>query len=141
VLGRRDEVEDVVHDTFLAAHRGLKTLRHPSEARTWLTTVALRIARRRLRLRKVRGWVGFDDVADDAQVADPSASAHDRALLAAVYRALDALSVEERLAWSLRYLQGERVEEVAALCGCSLATAKRRIASAQISLQEVLGDG
>jgi len=103
--------------------------------------VVLRIARRRLRLRKVRGWVGFDDVADDAQVADPSASAHDRALLASVYRALDALSVEERLAWSLQYLQGERVEEVAALCGCSLATAKRRIASAQISLQEVLGDG
>src|SRR4051812_39145033 len=66
VLGRRDEVEDAVHDTFLAAHGGLKTLRHPSEARTWLTTVALRIARRRLRVRKVRGWVGFDEVADNA---------------------------------------------------------------------------
>ena len=31
------------------------------------------------------------------------------------------------------------LEEVAALCGCSLATAKRRIAEAQRILQEALG--
>jgi RNA polymerase sigma-70 factor (ECF subfamily) len=136
LLGRRDQVEDVVHDTFLAARRGLETLRQRSEARTWLATVALRVVRRRLRLRKVRGLIG----ADDAQLTEPSASAHDRALLAALYQALDTLEVEERLAWSLRQLHGERLEEVAALCGCSLMTAKQRIASAQISLQEALGD-
>ena len=54
-----------------------------------------------------------------------------RALLARVYQVLDKIAVEQRLAWTLRYVEGEKLERVAEQCGCSLATAKRRIASAQ----------
>jgi RNA polymerase sigma-70 factor (ECF subfamily) len=50
--------------------------------------------------------------------------------LAKVYAVLDALPSDERVAWSLRHVEGERLERVAELCGCSLATAKRRIAAA-----------
>ncbi len=141
ILGRRDEVEDVLHDVFLAGHKGLPGLQHPSQARAWLTAVTVRIARRRLRLRRVRSWIGLDEVPEGAEAVDAGANPHDHAVLSATFRALDQLGSEERLAWSLRYLQGERLEAVAAACGCSLATAKRRIASAQKRLQEVLGDG
>jgi DNA-directed RNA polymerase specialized sigma24 family protein len=40
------------------------------------------------------------------------------------------------LAWSLRHLEGERLEDVAERCGCSLATAKRWIATAQARLEK-----
>ena len=45
------------------------------------------------------------------------------------------------LAWSLRYMHEETVESVAELCGCSLATAKRRISAAQGRINEELSDG
>jgi len=47
---------------------------------------------------------------------------------------------QERLAWSLRYLEGEPLDMVAASCGCSLATAKRRISAAKRVIDEVFGD-
>ena len=68
-------------------------------------------------------------------------SAEDRVLLANVYRVLDRVPTAERVAWSLRYVEGVALDEVARLCECSLATAKRRIAAAQAQIHEELGDG
>ena len=64
-----------------------------------------------------------------------------RALLSRVYQVLDRIPVEQRLAWSLRYVEGEKLERVAEQCGCSLATAKRRIAAAHARIQGELIDG
>jgi RNA polymerase sigma-70 factor (ECF subfamily) len=66
-----------------------------------------------------------------------------RAELALLDGQLARLPVEERAAWILRHVDGYQLEEVAALCKCSLATAKRRIATADarvrasVELQEV----
>jgi RNA polymerase sigma-70 factor (ECF subfamily) len=42
------------------------------------------------------------------------------------------------VAWTLRHVEGESLEEVAVLCDCSLATAKRRIASAHEKIKQRL---
>jgi len=49
------------------------------------------------------------------------------------------VGVNARIAWTLRYLEQERIEDVARLCGCSKRTAKRRIASAQRAVKGALG--
>jgi RNA polymerase sigma-70 factor (ECF subfamily) len=54
---------------------------------------------------------------------------------------LDELPVEARMAFALHHLEGETLEVVARLCGCSLATAKRRVAVAHERIREVFGDG
>jgi DNA-directed RNA polymerase specialized sigma24 family protein len=46
--------------------------------------------------------------------------------------ALGALGENDRAAWVLRYVEGYALEEVAILCHCSLATAKRRINKARL---------
>ena len=139
LLGRRDEVEDLVQDVFLAAHRARRKLRVRHEARRWLTVVAVRYARRRLRFRALRGWLRFDDH-EPENLVTPGATPEDNAFLAQVYALLDRQSIEERLAWTLRYVQGEKLAVVAELMGCSLATAKRRIASAQEAIARELAE-
>lgn len=141
LLGRDDEVDDVVQEVFLEAVRGLARVHDPLALRGWLATVTVRTARRRLHLRRLRGWLRLDPARDYEDVAAPGASPEQRVLLARVYRVLDALPVAPRLAWTLRYVEGESLEDVAALCECSLATAKRRIAAAQQAIQEVFGHG
>ena len=69
-----------------------------------------------------------------------SASPEERVLLSRVYTVLDELPAKERVAWTLRYLEGERLEDVAKLCGCSLATAKRWIARAHSAIEGVVSD-
>jgi RNA polymerase sigma-70 factor (ECF subfamily) len=140
LCGRSDEVDDIVQDVFLAAARGLRQLREPQAVKGWLATVTVRVTRRRLRLRRLWHVCGGSTPESYEQIAAPGASPEDQAVLARVYTILDGLRAADRIAWTLRYVEGERLERVALLCGCSLATAKRRIAAAQATIEQAMGD-
>jgi RNA polymerase sigma-70 factor (ECF subfamily) len=141
LLGRDDDVDDTVQEVFLAAVRGLRSIREPQAVKSWLACIAVRVARRKLRKRRMRSFFGLDDPATYGKVTDQAASPEQRALLARVYRVLDKMPTGNRIAWSLRYVEGEPLETVAALSGCSLATAKRRIRAAAQTIEEAFADG
>jgi RNA polymerase sigma-70 factor (ECF subfamily) len=141
ILGRRDEVDDLVQDVFLAAAKGLESVRDPKATKAWLATVTVRTARKKLKRRRLKMMLSLDDAGDYEDVTDRSASPEVRAMLKTVYQTLDRLPTDERIAWTLRYVEGEKLERIALLCGCSLATAKRRIGRAHGAIQEAVGDG
>ncbi len=140
LLGSDGEIDDVVQDVFMAAFEGLPRLREPAAVKGWLATVTVRKVRRRLRVRRTMAFFGFDDVPSRDEPVAPRADAEQQVLLRQVYRVLAEIPVEQRLAWALRHMQGERLEDVARLTGCSLATAKRRIAAAQETIEATLAD-
>ncbi len=141
ILGRRDQAEDVVQDVFVEAMRAADRLRQPQRARRWLAVVAVRKARRRLRRQRILRWFDRDAPPDYEELADPAAmSPREVALLRQLYQVLDRLPAGQRIAWTLRHVEGQCLSEVAALCGTSLATAKRRIAAAQRALEEATSD-
>lgn len=141
LLGREADVDDLIQEVFFAAFRQRDQLRDPTAAKNWLATIAVRTARRQLRRRRLRQFVGLDHGGPALELPDPQISPEKRALLARVYEILDSMGVERRLAWTLRYVEGEKLEVVAERCGCSLATVKRRIASAQALLLAEMEDG
>jgi RNA polymerase sigma-70 factor (ECF subfamily) len=137
---RAPDPEDVVQDVFLEAARGLRRLRDPSAVKAWLRTVCVRLVGRRLRRRRMWRFLGIDAEADERLLLiDAGTSAPDRLLLERVYRVLDQLPVQDRLAFALHHIEGETLEMVASLCRCSLATAKRRIARTQQAIESQLG--
>lgn len=138
LLGRPDEVDDLVQDVFVEAHKGFSSIRDPQNVKRWLGRVTVRVASRRLTRRRRWRFLRLGDDFDYSALPDPSASPEARALLSQVYRELDALPPKLRVAWTLRYVQGERLDQVALMCGCSLATAKRRIAAAHAALREAI---
>lgn len=144
LLGRDSEVDDLVQEVFIEALKGLHTVRDPNAIKGWLSIIAVRMARKKLRIRKVRSWFFGDRESDERAVerlvAD-GATPEQKALLAAVFLVLDRVAVAERLAWTLRVIEGEPLEEVARLCDCSLATAKRRIAAAQERIEKEVNRG
>ena len=140
LLGREDEVDDLVQEVFLSAVRGIHGLRDPDAAKAWLATVAVRNAHRRLRRRRVLRWLGLADEVSPDDLVDESVSPERRAKLVRVYALLDRLPPDQRVAWILRHVEGERLDVVARLCGCSLATAKRRITAAHEFLEGSLGE-
>jgi RNA polymerase sigma-70 factor (ECF subfamily) len=138
-LGRPHEIDDFVQDVFLHVHRGLHRVVDPGAIKGWLGAIAIRLALRQLRRRRLLRLVGLDEAPDYEAVADPALSPEDRALLAQTYRRLDTIPPRQRLAWTLRQIEGEPLEQVASLCGCSLATAKRWIESTQVALRTAPG--
>ena len=141
LLGRDDDVDDTIQEVFLAAVRGVSQVRDPGAVKGWLARVTVRAARQRLRKRSLRRLVGLDEPAVYDRVIDSSASGEQRALLSRVYRVLEGVPANQRIAWALRYIEGEPLESVASLCGCSLATAKRRVAAVSQTLEEAFADG
>ncbi len=142
LLGRRHEAEDVVQDTFVVALSQLDRLREPEALGGWLRQIAVRRVQRRYRRRRLLARLGFDHGADDATLetlAASDASPEERAELALLSKVLDELPGRERFAWILRHVEGATLPEVARACGCSLATAKRRIAAAQVSVDRHVG--
>jgi RNA polymerase sigma-70 factor (ECF subfamily) len=108
------------------------------QARGWLATMTTRLVARRLRRRRFRALFLASPRGQKAPA--PGATAEERALLRRLYEVLESLPTQERLAWALRYLEGEPLDMVAAACGCSLATAKRRVSAAKKVIDEVFGD-
>jgi RNA polymerase sigma-70 factor (ECF subfamily) len=133
LLANRGEAEEIVQDTFVTAFEQLGTLREPGAVRAWLGQIAVNLVRRRFRRARLMRFLGLDRGADDATLealADPGVSADQRIELALVDRLLRGMRPALRLAWMLRRVDGLELGEVASLCGCSLATIKRRIAEA-----------
>ena len=138
LLGRSDELDDLVQDVFLDALRGLRSLRDPGAIRAWLATVTVRRARRRLRRRALFAMLGLDRDADLDRLVDGSASPEARAETMAIYRALDRVSADARIAWILAVVEGHSLEEIAEFGGYSRATAHRRIQAAQAAVEATL---
>lgn len=138
LLGRDSEIEDLVQDVFLEALWGIGQLRDQDAIRGWLATVCVRMARKRLRRRRLRSFILGGDSVDYSCLIDPAASPEQRLLLTRSYQVLEKVPANYRVAWTLRHIQGESLSEVAAHCECSLATVKRWIQSAHDILQREL---
>ena len=140
ILGSRDQMQDLVQDVFLKAHDWIARIDDPRALKSWLTTVTVREARSRLRLRRVRSFLHLADNHNYASVASSAASPAERALATEIYRILDGVAVNARVAWTLRYVEGLTLPEIAQHCGCSLATVKRRVAEVHRTVLEALRD-
>jgi RNA polymerase sigma-70 factor (ECF subfamily) len=131
--------EDVVQDTFVIAFEQLASLRDLGAFRGWLASIAVSQVHRRLARERLLRIFGLDRSAGDApldELAFEDTSAEVRSELAALDLVLRALPPTHRIAWMLRYVEGEPLDAVATACRCSLATAKRWIAAADARVRE-----
>lgn len=144
LLGNSAEAEEIVQDTFVTAFAELASLREPASLRAWLAQIAVSLVRRRWRRARLLRLLGFDRSGADATLealADAAAPPDQRAELALLDRVLLKMKPAYRIAWMLRQVEGLALDEVATACGCSLATAKRRISEGQALVRRHVAGG
>jgi RNA polymerase sigma-70 factor (ECF subfamily) len=131
ILGSDFELSDLLHEVFVRALCHIDSLEDPGLLRSWLTGIAVHTARECLR-RRVRGrWLRFFGQQELPEVECPVPSDEVREALRVTYSVLDRMGVEERIVFSLRFIDGLELTDVASACGTSLNTVKRRIARAE----------
>lgn len=130
-LGPDEEIPDLLQEVFIRALDSIDKLRDTERVRSWLTTIAIFVARAHLRLRTRRGWLRIfsPEHTRPSQVSQPSSDA--RRALREVYEILDTLPVNERVAFVLRFIEGMTLPDAAEAAETSLATIKRRLARAE----------
>jgi len=130
MLGPDADHEDLVHEIFMKAWQLIVAgkLREPERLASWLKTIAVHAVYKEIRRRYVRRRFLFLDRTENPM---PPLGGEHRDLLRVLYRVAERLTPQEQLAFSLRHFEQRRLVEVAELMGCSLATAKRRLAQAE----------
>lgn len=129
VMGADTELDDLVQQVFIKVLGGIGRVEDPAALQAWVCAICVNTVRSEIRRRRIRSIVRSSPHPPDTFAAETDHEA--RALLRQVYGVLDRLPVEQRLAFTLRFIDGRSLTEVAQMCGCSLATVKRRIVRAR----------
>jgi len=134
------EVDDLVHDTFLAAHSAAPRFRGGSTVKTWLLGIASNVVRHSLRSRGRRLALA-DAITRLTQepVAPPDATLQASELRSAVAEAIASLPHDLRVVFVLCDLEELSGAEVAAAVGIPEGSVYRRRHEARRALRERLG--
>lgn len=129
---RGQDVEDIVQETFLVAHRHGGFREGPARATTWLAEIALRVgmATRRAKKRAPIADPALVDVAPSGG-SDPLSGAISAETLQNVQRALDSLEIERRALFVLFELEDESCDALAAAFGVPIGTIYSRLHTAR----------
>jgi len=129
LLGADAEHDDVVNQAFLNALSAIHQLRDAEMLEPWLVSITLNTVRREIRRRRLRRLFGLR--AELPEVPSEADELPGRRLSAHFYAVLERLRAGDRLIMTLHYVEDMTLAEAAAACGCSLATAKRRLSHAK----------
>jgi RNA polymerase sigma-70 factor, ECF subfamily len=145
LTGSAQDAEDIVQDTFLKAYRQLSRFEARADFRTWIHRIAVNRSIDLIRSRKHREL--GQDPEDLERGADAGAGAvaagPDRLLLSAEIRervseGLSHLTPSERLAFTLRHVEGLSIRDVASAMGLKSEAAKNSIFRAVRKMRTVL---
>jgi RNA polymerase sigma-70 factor (ECF subfamily) len=132
---RREDIEEVVNDTFWVVWTKAGEFRGASQLSTWIIGIAYRRALNTLRRAKLR------PVADhefDEESVSVGSSEEDETNQQWLSLGLERLPVEQRMALELTYTLGHSCEEVAAILDCPVNTVKTRLFRARETLKHLL---
>jgi RNA polymerase sigma-70 factor (ECF subfamily) len=130
---RHELVEEIINDTLWIVWQGAAGFRGASRVSTWIVGIAHHRALATLRHVSVRPGVAEDDRPREA--GDPAGEIELRQLLD---RALDALPLEQRIAFELTHCLGHSCEEIALITDCPVNTVKTRVFHARRKLRALL---
>ena len=150
LTGDRYLAEDIVQDSFLQAYRAISRFRADQPFRPWFHQIVTNTTRMRLRsaarrretsITALQGAEERGTARVTASVnadANPVAHAERMEDRAAIGQALAMLTQKQREAVALRYYFAYRDEEIAAILGCRVNTARHRVYDGLRALQQVI---
>jgi RNA polymerase sigma-70 factor (ECF subfamily) len=130
----RSDLDDVVQDVFLVAHKNGGYTPGPAKPTTYLASIAFRAATTHRRKGKTRSFVkAQDEVVSNAgdERMSPEKDAEQKRQLALLDRALSALDADKRAVFVMAELHGETVVSIAAGLGIPVDTAYSRLRAAR----------
>lgn len=127
VLGAQSEINDLVQDVFVTAIDNIDRVADPESLRSWLTSIAVFTARKQIRRYARRRFFVLYPHEDFPEPEAPVSTPEIEEALRTTYRVLAKMPADERIAFTLRFVEEMELGEMAKACRVSLATIKRRL--------------
>jgi RNA polymerase sigma-70 factor (ECF subfamily) len=139
LVGDAAAAEDLVHDVFVALPKAIRRYRGESSLRTFLIGIAVNHARHHVRS-AARRRNAFERLGrePDANPDDPEHDARRKELARVLTRALDSLSIDQRIAFVLCEVEERTSREAADIVRVPEATVRTRLFHAKKKLRALL---
>jgi RNA polymerase sigma-70 factor (ECF subfamily) len=149
ILKNESEAEDGAQETMISAYRNLKSFRGEAKFSTWLVTIAMNEARKRLRKAKTAAEDSLDEPREDGEgdytpavLTDwreiPLAALERKELKEKLREAVRMLPEKYREVFVLRDIEELNQEETGAALGINVTLVKVRLHRARMMLQKML---
>ena len=136
-FGQRHDHEDLVQEVFLRVFSRLRSLEKPSAIRSFIYSVAVRVAAEKIRrhsiLRRAR-----DQLLLGRTWSSSASMIEARDILFRIERVLGGLKEKHRVVFVLRHVEEMKLEEIADALNLSLASVKRNLAKAMRSIERAM---
>jgi RNA polymerase sigma-70 factor (ECF subfamily) len=131
---RRENIEEIINDTFMVVWRNASDFRGASQVSSWIFGIAYRTALKSIRRQKNHSAARtFDECSE--QTVDPMLETEVQDW---VMHGLDLLPDEQRLAVKLACHMGHSLMEIAEITGAPIGTVKARMFHARQKLRQNL---
>jgi RNA polymerase sigma-70 factor (ECF subfamily) len=137
VLGDPHAAAEVAQDAFMRAYRALGQLREPARFPAWLCTIARNLSRTRLAARAAAASdVSLEEVAEmPGMEKSPPENAEESEVAGIVRKLVETLPDEQRLAFTLFYVNGYSYADLSQMLDLPEGTVKSQLARARSRLK------
>ena len=145
-----DDAKDIFQEVFMRVYKGLPKFQFRSEFSTWLFRVATNVCLSFKAKQKKRVVVSIDDEyeGEDGQpkelrhrlVGEMETDRHaiDSEIAMNVQQALNTLSPQQKLVFTLRHYEGYKLREIAEMMDCAEGTVKKYLFTATKRMRKQL---
>ncbi len=148
-----DDAKDIYQEVFIRVYRALPRFEFASEFSTWLHRVVMNVCLSYKRRATIRanspldaiperglrgGTADTTDTAPAARSPSPDRLVEDGEIRRHVEEAMDALSPQERLVFTLKQFEDLKLREIAAMMDCAEGTVKRYLFAAMGKMRRKL---
>lgn len=147
-----DDAKDIYQEVFLRVYQGLRRFKMQSEFATWLYRITTNVCLTHRTRRKKHSHVSLDEEYDESEgephpsrVAaseDPAPDQHaiNQEISIRVRDALETLSPQQKMVFTLKHYEGLKLREIAEAMQCSEGTVKKHLFNATQRMRERLKD-
>jgi RNA polymerase sigma-70 factor (ECF subfamily) len=146
ILQDPDDADDVLQETFIQVYESIGGFRAESSLSTWVHKIAIRKALEKLRKRKTRQriqsiipwWMPEERRSADMAQLNPGIAAENKEKASALFKAIDQLPENQKLAFTLIRVQGMKHEEVTEIMGLGIKAVESLLSRAKENLKKNL---
>jgi RNA polymerase sigma-70 factor (ECF subfamily) len=151
-VNRAEDAKDIYQEVFLRVYRGLQKFRFQSEFSTWLYRITTNVCltHRNHRKKNLPLLHDYETKGDDIESRtlpansdlNPGSDQHalNSEISQRVEEALNVLSPQQKIVFTLRHYEGYKLKEIAEMISCSEGTVKKYLFKATQRMREQLKD-
>lgn len=140
----KQDIEDVLNQTFVTAVESIDQLKDPSKALSWCISIAVNIARRKMERDRKLKIVDFYDEGECLALQEETSydisenEIEEAEMRMDLRRLLDKISPEFAIPLQLKAVYGFTYEEIADIMGIRIGTVRSRISRAKKLLEKAI---